>query len=276
MNKIHYMDKEQIRKKIDDLEKDLKKLKDTLGIGDFSSNVVFTKNHIHSPTSSLFLQNAFARIENPLTVTIASPGVVTSQSHGMAVNQPFTFATTGALPTGITAGTTYYVISTGFGVNSFQFSATLGGGAVNTSGSQSGTHSLIYFKFVTAKIKFGNIEGTQDAGGIFAVDNETTGPSGYSEVDWLHATAEVGIRIYGQEVGGGGRVVELFVGSQYFKVVDGDGSGNYIETDLKIDFTPNVGSIFEFTADATAAGTYAGRVPITVGGVTKYLHYFNA
>jgi hypothetical protein len=75
------------------------------------------------------------------TVTIASPGVVTMTDHGLQVGSSFVPTTTGALPTGMTAGTRYFVISAGFGVNSFQFSATEGGAAVNTSGTQSGTHT---------------------------------------------------------------------------------------------------------------------------------------
>jgi hypothetical protein len=76
------------------------------------------------------------------TVSIAIPGVVTAPGHGMEVGTDFTFSTTGALPTGITAGTTYYVISTGLADDTFQFSATDGGAAINTSGAQSGIHTL--------------------------------------------------------------------------------------------------------------------------------------
>lgn len=75
-----------------------------------------------------------------ITVTIASPGVVTWTAHGMAAGDPFIFATTGALPTGITAGTTYFVIATGLTANTFRFAATVGGAAINTSGTQSGVH----------------------------------------------------------------------------------------------------------------------------------------
>lgn len=84
---------------------------------------------------------ATAGSKSTVTITIASPGVVTWTSHGLAAGTPIVFTTTGALPTGITAGTTYYIISTGLGTNSFQFSDTEGGAAVNTSGSQSGTHT---------------------------------------------------------------------------------------------------------------------------------------
>src|SRR6266576_3094623 len=46
------------------------------------------------------------------------------------------------LPTGIVEGTAYFVISAGFGANAFQFSLTLGGAAVNTSGTQSGKFTI--------------------------------------------------------------------------------------------------------------------------------------
>ena len=46
------------------------------------------------------------------------------------------------MPTGVVAGTTYYVIATGLTVDAFQFSATLAGAAVNTTGTQSGVHTL--------------------------------------------------------------------------------------------------------------------------------------
>lgn len=77
------------------------------------------------------------------TVTLASPGVFTTSSpHGYAVGEAVTFSTTGALPTGLTAGTTYYIVSGGFGTSTFEVSATPGGTAVNTSGSQSGVHTV--------------------------------------------------------------------------------------------------------------------------------------
>lgn len=78
---------------------------------------------------------------NP-TITIASPAVVTLVAHGLTVNDSITFSTTGALPTGITPGTTYYVISTGLTSNAFEISLTVGGTAVTTTGTQSGTHTV--------------------------------------------------------------------------------------------------------------------------------------
>lgn len=77
-----------------------------------------------------------------LTVTIATPAVFTLAGHGFVAEQPVFFKTTGALPTGLSVDTGYYVISTGLTANSFQVSATVGGSAVATSGAQSGVHSV--------------------------------------------------------------------------------------------------------------------------------------
>jgi len=77
------------------------------------------------------------------TVTIASPAVFSYTAHGLAAGDKVIFSTTGALPTGLTAGTTYFVISSGLTANAFEVSTTDGGSAVNTSGTQSGTHSVV-------------------------------------------------------------------------------------------------------------------------------------
>lgn len=78
---------------------------------------------------------------NP-TITIASPAVVTLTNHGLHANDIVKFTTSGALPTGITSGQSYFVLSTGLTSNTFEISATAGGAAINTTGSQSGTHTL--------------------------------------------------------------------------------------------------------------------------------------
>jgi hypothetical protein len=80
------------------------------------------------------------------TVTIASPAVFTLANHGLVAGDSVYFATTGALPTGLeplTNGTEqYWIISDGLTENEFQVSDSEGGVAIDTSGSQSGTHTL--------------------------------------------------------------------------------------------------------------------------------------
>jgi microcystin-dependent protein len=89
----------------------------------------------------------FAAIAPPLgtfTVTIASPAVFTLASHGLAAGDAVYFTTTGALPTGLSANTIYFVISAGLTTNAFEVSAARGGSAINTTGSQSGTHTAVF------------------------------------------------------------------------------------------------------------------------------------
>ncbi len=81
-------------------------------------------------------------VTSPFTVTIASPAVFTAAGHGFCPGNPIVPGTTGALPTGLIAGTTYYVIEAGLTTSAFRVSLTPGGVAVNTSGTQSGVHTF--------------------------------------------------------------------------------------------------------------------------------------
>lgn len=82
-----------------------------------------------------------------VTITIASPGVVTWTGHNFLAGSPIVLTTSGALPTGLTAGTTYYVVSPA--ANTFQLASTPGGSAINTTGSQSGTHTATNYSRLT-------------------------------------------------------------------------------------------------------------------------------
>ena len=101
---------------------------------DASANIYKSSNT--GSTWTLFGGNAF-------TVTIANPAVFTDVAHGLLTNDTLIFTTTGALPTGLTAGTTYFVIATGLTADAFEVSTTQGGAAVITTGTQSGTHSML-------------------------------------------------------------------------------------------------------------------------------------
>ena len=103
--------------------------------------------HSYLTSESYMIYTGYAdraqdNLAETVTMTIASPSVMTAINHGLVSGDAVTFTTTGALPTGITAGTTYYVIDTQITTSTFEVSATLGGSAVNTSGSQSGVHTV--------------------------------------------------------------------------------------------------------------------------------------
>ena len=80
-----------------------------------------------------------------VTISIASPGVVTLTDHGLADGDRIRLFTTGALPTGLSSNTDYYLVSTA--TNTFSLATTRGGTAINTSGTQSGTHTAQYFPY---------------------------------------------------------------------------------------------------------------------------------
>lgn len=98
-----------------------------------------------------------------VTITIASPGVVSLTSHGLSTGDKVYLTTTGALPTGLSASTTYYVVKVD--ANSFKLTSSYANAVattptvINTSGSQSGTHTLFYGgltrQFVTAYLGTG-------------------------------------------------------------------------------------------------------------------------
>ena len=76
-----------------------------------------------------------------VTLSIASPCVLTWPAHELVSGDPVAITTTGALPTGLTASTTYYAIVTGS--DTLNLAATAGGAAIVTSGTQSGAHTAM-------------------------------------------------------------------------------------------------------------------------------------
>lgn len=84
-----------------------------------------------------------------VTLSIATPCIVTLEDHGLLTGDKINITTTGALPTGLSAGD-YYVISIYDGddldVDTFSLATTyanaIAGTKIATSGSQSGVHSI--------------------------------------------------------------------------------------------------------------------------------------
>lgn len=79
--------------------------------------------------------------ESVVTISVATPAVITWTGHGLLASQPVIFSTTGALPTGLTAGTVYYVVAGGITADTFSVSATVGGAAIATTVAGSGVHT---------------------------------------------------------------------------------------------------------------------------------------
>jgi len=129
-----------------------------------------------------------------VTLTIAGPCVVTFGvvlAEGTAVS----FSTTGALPTGLTAGTTYYLRNvSGLTAN---LSSTPTGSLITTSGTQSGTQSMVledvpkyqYSLMISDALRYLMVFGTND------IDSSVVDPmlirwcDQESLVDWRPAAA---------------------------------------------------------------------------------------
>lgn len=105
-----------------------------------------------------------------VTISIASPAVVTWANHGLAAGREVVFTSTGALPTGLTAGTVYYVVSPT--TNDFSVAATPGGAAINTTGTQSGVQTSTAPTYITDTNCPQTISVTKAASRIFAISNE--------------------------------------------------------------------------------------------------------
>jgi len=94
-----------------------------------------------------------------VNITIATPGVVSGDS-APANGDIVIFSTTGALPTGLVAATTYFAVNRTS--TTFEVAATSGGVAIDTSGTQSGIQTATWYTLV-------NTSGVQSG-----VQTETT------------------------------------------------------------------------------------------------------
>ncbi len=111
-----------------------------------SGNGVFQGLGINTggTTSAAALYDGLSSV---VTMTLAAPGVITWPAHGLVAGSAVKFTTTGALPTGLTANTTYYVASdvhltaNTFAVSDTQAHALAGTNQITTSVSQSGVHT---------------------------------------------------------------------------------------------------------------------------------------
>ena len=99
------------------------------------------------PQNHISVRGGSDVVRNTATVTIASPAVVTdSTGYAPMIGSSVVLTTTGSLPTGLTAGTLYYVV--GYSGAGFTISATQAGTAINTSGTQSGVHSVGHVAYI--------------------------------------------------------------------------------------------------------------------------------
>lgn len=123
-----------------------------LGVHQYKGHVYAFRNNVGATAAVMYQDSAagwvamslgreisFTQRTSVVTISIASPGVITWNAHSLIAGQQVDLSTTGELPTGYTAGVDYYVVAPG--LNTFQLATTPGGTPINTSGTQSGVHT---------------------------------------------------------------------------------------------------------------------------------------
>jgi hypothetical protein len=173
---------------------------------------------------------------NTATITLASPAVVTMVSHGFSNTgtSPVVFSTMGVLPNGtggtltpIVAGTVYWSVPGSITSTTFQIATSpanaLAGIAINTGGTQSGTHTADeYIPLGDAtNANFGAVKltaGDWDVGGSVAFRLAAT----TSVVYWWGCTNTASAtgdqqpgRFYGQNFSDSGVVLGSTLSSQF-------------------------------------------------------------
>jgi hypothetical protein len=125
-------------------------LQDAANIGVSQLNIAPTGLTLDTANSKLYCHNGVAATHQfyvydtaiaptyttaAVSVSVASPGVVTDTGHSFVASTPVVF-TAGTVPTGLVVGTVYFVRNPVAGV-SYELSATSGGASINTTGSPS-------------------------------------------------------------------------------------------------------------------------------------------
>jgi hypothetical protein len=199
------------------------------------------------------------------TITIAAPGVVTWTDHGLSANSTIRFTTTGALPTGLAINTTYYV-KTVLSPNTFTVSASAGGAAITTSGTQSGTQTALVW-YGTAVVAVANTAvtlasvtvpgwsvgtgGQIEINALFSLTNSANAKNlnmtfGGSAVFTLASANVASVSVQKEIVNrGGSQIVSSAVGAT--------GHGASTGTVLTLSVNTNVDQTFAITAQPTTA-----------------------
>ena len=104
-------------------------------------------------TTGLYIDIDYAYLSSTVTISIATPGVITWTGHGRVANDTIRITTTGSLPTGLTASTTTYYVKTVLDANTFTVSASSSGTVIDTTGTQSGVHTaFVYYGVPTVAV----------------------------------------------------------------------------------------------------------------------------
>lgn len=150
-----------------------------------------------------------------VTMTIATPCVVTWAAHGLYDGATVRFTTTGALPTGLAANTDYF--ATRIDADTFKLSTTLAnqvaGTFIASSGSQSGVHTAE--NYTTARGAGAATTELERLDGIWVNKYDiANGPAArrgtYVGTIYTNASAQIDFKFGGAAIGGDEAIIGLW------------------------------------------------------------------
>jgi hypothetical protein len=150
-----------------------------------------------------------------VTMTLASPCVVTWNGHGLSDGATVRFSTTGGLPTGVAAATDYFI--TKVDANRFKLSSSLvnqvAGTFINSSVSQSGTHTAENYTSVRGT-GAGTTELQRVAGILTNKQTISNGPAAnrgtYVGTIYANGSSQVDFKKGSDAAGGGEAIIGLW------------------------------------------------------------------
>lgn len=166
-----------------------------------------------------------------VTISIASPGVVTWANHGLAANAPVVFS--GTVPTGLSKGVIYFVVGSSITTNTFEVSATAGGAAINTSGTSSG---------VTARTGSDSNNGSSNsrANAFLTIQGAVNYVMKYIDIGANQVAIQLADGFWLESVGLGSYVGRGFQGHNVAVIIQGN---TFAPTNVTVS-SPNTGAAF--------------------------------
>jgi hypothetical protein len=247
----------------------------TSSLNQYNVTIGNSSNTATSTNTNLLGDVKATSVSQTFTITIASPGVATATSHGLATGDKVYLTTSGALPTGLSASTTYFVSK--IDADTFKLSTTLANAVaatcINTSGSQSGTHTIYSggFKFPAGDVIPGRTDGVAPSTGYVGQYTSQASTADYSittsyatvtgcsisltaGVWWIHADAACQVD--------SGNSINLAIHNGTTQVADSLRS-------LVVNSTTVVAMHTMTIANITATATYALQARASSGGVAQ-------
>lgn len=124
------------------MREDWQWMRKTIAFPTVTGQAAYTAASMGVTDFGMWARDTWRNYANPLvSITVGAPAVIGLLTHNLNIGDTVSFQTDGSLPTGITAGVDYFVVSIP-DINSFTISLTPGGTPISATGGQSGSQTI--------------------------------------------------------------------------------------------------------------------------------------